>query len=330
MPGVLGVFTGAELAAAGVKAMPTTPDFRRADGRKTVTPPRRALAHEFARYVGEAVVAVVAETREAARDAVESVVVEYEELPAVTDVARRDGRRRAPRVTADAPDNIAAEMRHGDAAAAEAAFARAARAGRARSRQPARRAGRRWSRAASSPRSTAASGRLDGAHQQPDADRGARRASPARCPTSRRTQVRVLVGDVGGGFGMKTGAYPEDIVVAHAARALGRPVRWQAERSEEFLSASHGRDVTQPRRARARRRRQGAGAARAARSPTSAPTRRRRAIAIQLLIGPWVSTSIYDIRDDRPAPAGGADQHDADRRRTAAPAGPRRSTSSSG
>ena len=53
----------------------------------------------------------------------------------------------------------------------------------------------------------------------------------------------MLVGDVGGGFGMKTGAYPEDLVVAYAARALKRPVRWQADRSEEFLSAYHGRDV---------------------------------------------------------------------------------------
>ena len=86
-PGVLAVYTGAELAAVGIKPMPTTPDFRRADGRPTVSPPRRALAHEVARYVGEAVVAVVAESREAARDAIDSVVVEYEELPAVADVA---------------------------------------------------------------------------------------------------------------------------------------------------------------------------------------------------------------------------------------------------
>jgi len=78
MPGVLAVYTGAELAAAGIQPMPTTPDFRRADGRPTVSPPRRALAHEVARFVGEAIVAVVAESREAARDAIDSVAVEYE------------------------------------------------------------------------------------------------------------------------------------------------------------------------------------------------------------------------------------------------------------
>ena len=57
-------------------------------------------------------------------------------------------------------------------------------------------------------------------------------------------KMRVLVGDVGGGFGMKTGLYPEDVVVAYCARALGRPVKWCAERIEEFLAATHGRDVT--------------------------------------------------------------------------------------
>ena len=95
MPGVLAVYTGAELAAAGVEPMPTTPDFRRADGQKAVSPPRRALAHELVRYVGEPVVAVVAETREAARDAIDSIVVDYEELAAVDRRRRGDGARRA-------------------------------------------------------------------------------------------------------------------------------------------------------------------------------------------------------------------------------------------
>src|SRR6187200_3023466 len=76
------VFTGADLDAAGVKGMPTTPDFRRADGRRTATALRRGLAHEFARYVGEAVAAVVAESREQARDALEAIGLDMEELPA--------------------------------------------------------------------------------------------------------------------------------------------------------------------------------------------------------------------------------------------------------
>src|ERR1035441_9913485 len=105
--------------------MPTSPDFRRADGRTTVSPPRRALAHEFARYVGEPVAAVVAETRHAARDALDAIAIEYEDLPSIVGVeaATRIG---APAVTPEAPDNIAAEMRHGNPEQAEAAFVRAA------------------------------------------------------------------------------------------------------------------------------------------------------------------------------------------------------------
>jgi carbon-monoxide dehydrogenase large subunit len=101
------------------------------------------------------------------------------------------------------------------------------------------------------------------------------------------------VGDVGGGFGMKTGIYPEDIVIAYAARAQ-RPVRWQAERSEEFLSAFHGRDVVSHA--------SGAGCRRQVLALRGALARQRgrlchafASVAIQLLIGPWVSTSIYDI-----------------------------------
>ena len=104
-----------------------------------------------------------------------------------------------------------------------------------------------------------------------------------------------LVGDVGGGFGMKTGIYAEDTVVAHAARALGRPVKWAAERLEEFLAAVHGRDARSRAELALDAGRPRARACACAPSPTSAPTRPARASAIQLLIGPWVSTSIYDI-----------------------------------
>ena len=99
---------------------------------------------------------------------------------------------------------------------------------------------------------------------------------------------------------MKTGLYPEDIVVAYAARALRRPVRWQADRSEEFLSASHGRDVT----SHAELALDGDGKVLALRVRSLANVgayATPAGVAIQLLIGPWVSTSIYDIADDRPA-----------------------------
>jgi len=292
MPGVIGVFTGADLAAAGVKGLPTTPDFRRADGRSTVSPLRRALAHEFARYVGEAIAAVVAESREQARDALDAIVLDLEELASVTD-ARAAVQAGAAVVTAEAPDNIAAEMRHGDAAATEAAFARAAH------RVALDVVNQRLAPSPMEPRSVVArfdeaSGRIEVriSNQMPTAVGG---GIAATLPDLAPPQVHVLVGDVGGGFGMKTGPYPEDLVVAFAARALKRPVRWQAERSEEFLTAYHGRDVA----SRAELALDADGRVLALRVKSLANVgayATPAGVAIQLLIGPWVSTSIYDLK----------------------------------
>ncbi len=289
--GVLAVYTGADLAAAGVEPMPTTAGFKRADGRTTVSPPRRALAHEFVRYVGEAVAAVVAETREAARDALDAIAIEYEDLPSVVGVAAAP-RPGAPAVTPEAPDNIAAEMRHGDPQAAAAAFARAAH------RISLDLVNQRLAPVPMEPRSIvasfdAAAGRIEVriSNQMPTAvASGIAAAIPGLTPA----QVHVVVGDVGGGFGMKTGPYPEDIAVAFAARDLKRPVRWQADRSEEFLSALHGRDVT----SHAELALDAAGRVLALRVKSLADVgayATPAGVAIQLLIGPWVSTSIYDI-----------------------------------
>lgn len=125
MPGVLAVWTGADLAAAGVLPIPLPANFRRPDGQPVAAPPKRALAHECVRFVGDAVAAVVADSRDAARAAAALVRVDYEDLPAVSDPVRalQPG---APVLWPAAPDNVAAEMRHGDAAATEAAFGRAA------------------------------------------------------------------------------------------------------------------------------------------------------------------------------------------------------------
>jgi len=108
------------------------------------------------------------------------------------------------------------------------------------------------------------------------------------------SKVRILVGDVGGGFGMKTGLYPEDAVVAYAARVTGRPVKWAATRMEDFLTALHGRD-TESKVAMAL---DASGKVTGLRVTTLANVggyTRAAGVAIQLLIGPWVSTSIYDI-----------------------------------
>src|SRR4029078_843687 len=107
-------------------------------------------------------------------------------------------------------------------------------------------------------------------------------------------KVRVQVGDVGGGFGMKTGLYPEDVVLAYCARKLDRPLKWCAERIDEMLAASHGRDVT----SKAELALDAAGRVLALRVSSLANLGAYATPAgggIQLLIGPWGSTSIYDI-----------------------------------
>ena len=106
MPGVLLVLTGADLVAAGVKPIPGSSGFKRADGSPGVTPPRRVLAHGHARFVGEAVAAVVALSLQQARDAAEAVMVDYDELPRVVDMNDATAHD-APAVCPEAPDNIA-------------------------------------------------------------------------------------------------------------------------------------------------------------------------------------------------------------------------------
>ena len=289
MPGVLAVYSGADLLAAGVKPIGVAPSFRRPDGEPMATPPKRPLAVDVVRYVGEAVLAIVAETREAARAAGDAVVIDYETLPAVADAvnAVRPG---APVVWPAAPDNISAEMRHGDPAAVAAAFAGAAH------RVTLDLVNQRLAAAPMEPRSVLASfedGRLTVrlSSQMPT---GVRAGLVDAIPGLSTESVRVLVGDVGGGFGMKTGIYPEDIAVAWAALQLKRPVKWQAERVEEFLSAAAGRDVV----SHAEMALDAAGRVLALRIRSLAnvgayPS--TTGAAIQLLIGPWVTTSVYDI-----------------------------------
>ena len=294
MDGVIAVYTGADLVAAGVKAMPAPSMFPRPDGTPGVSAPRRALADDRVRFVGEAVAAVVADSIEQARAAAEAVAVDYEELPAVVNVfaAMAPG---APVLCEAAPDNISAAMRHGDAAATAAAFAAAAHTVSVDVDN------QRLAPSPIEPRCVSANVAADGA----DAGRLVVRLS-SQMPTGVRgglveaipglavDRVRVLVGDVGGGFGMKTGIYPEDIAVGFAAWQLKRPVKWRADRLEEFLGAVHGRDVI----SRGELALDATGKVLALRVRGFANVggySTATGVAIQCLIGPWVSTSIYDI-----------------------------------
>lgn len=290
MPGVVAVYTGADLVAAGVKPIPGPDGFMRPDGQPAQAAPRRALAHQRVRYVGEPVAAVVATSIDEARAAAETVWVDYGELPAVVDLfdaLQPD----APRVAENAPDNIVAGMRHGDIAATEAAFAAAAHVVSVDVHNQ---------RLAPSPieprcvsaRVTPEDGRLlvNLSSQMPTGVRG----GLVHCLGLAVEQVRVMVGDVGGGFGMKTGIYPEDVAVGFAALTLKRPVKWRAERLEEFLGAVHGRDVTS--RAELALDAQGKALALRVRGHANVGAyASATGVAIQVLIGPWVSTSIYDI-----------------------------------
>ncbi|PBI84610.1 6-hydroxypseudooxynicotine dehydrogenase complex subunit gamma [Variovorax boronicumulans] len=291
MPGVLRVITGADLAEAGVKPMPGAAGFKRADGSDSASPPRRALAHERARFVGEPVAAVIAETVQQARDAAEAVMVDYEELPMVVDLpgATAEG---APLLCEEATGNIAAEMRHGSSEAATAAFERAAHVIALDVNN------QRVVALTIEPRAVLAThdSKTDRltirmSTQMPS---GVRDSVCAAIGLAKE-KVRVVVGDVGGGFGMKTGAYPEDIAVAYAALQVGRPVKWVADRSEEFLSSAHGRDIE----ARAEMALDADGKILALRIKTLANVgayATGTGVAIQLLIGPWVQTSVYDIQ----------------------------------
>ena len=235
-PGVVAVYTAADLKADGLGPIPFPPIFKRADGAPMGAPPRTLLADGVAYYAGHPVAAVVAETRAQAQDAAELVAVEYEELPCVVHPARaiEPG---APQLWPEAPGNVSAQARYGDAAAVANAMAQAAHVTElalhnqrvaAMPLEPraalAEFAGGRWT--------------LYTQTQQPTGTR----ESLAAVFRTKQEQFRVVVGDLGGGFGMKTGLYPEDAIACYAARKLARPVKWRGERSEDFLAAHMGRD----------------------------------------------------------------------------------------
>jgi carbon-monoxide dehydrogenase large subunit len=199
-------------------------------------PPRTPLADGIAFYAGHPVVAVIAATRAQAQDAAELVTVEYEELPCVVHPARaiEPG---APQIWADAPGNISAQARYGDAAEVAKAMAQAAHVTELALHN------QRVSAMPLEPRAALAefSGGRWTLYTQTQQPTGTRE-SLAAVFKAKPEAFRVVVGDLGGGFGMKTGLYPEDAILCYAAKKLARPVKWRGERSEDFLAAHMGRD----------------------------------------------------------------------------------------
>jgi carbon-monoxide dehydrogenase large subunit len=237
-PGVLGVFTGADLAADGMPDLPCGVEQTRPDGKKAPQTLRPVLARDRVRHLGEPVVAIIGETLDAAIAASELVAIDYDDLPAVATLVEAVAAS-APAVWEEAPDNIAYLWRRGDAAAIDAALRDAAHVTRLDF------AVTRVNANPLEPRGCVGAVEADGrlvlhiSHQSPYQLKTALAALFRVEPR----QVRIIAGDVGGSFGMKSGVHPEDVVTLWAARRLGRPVRWISDRSEAFLSDDHARDV---------------------------------------------------------------------------------------
>ena len=238
MPGVLGVWTGADLNAAGFGPLKTLIPVPNRDGSPMKTPVRYSLATDKVRFVGDPVAFVVAGTLAEAKDAAEAVELDIESLPAVTD-SRAAAEPDAPTLFDDVPGNVCLDYHFGDSEKVAEAFAEAAHV----ARLPL--ISNRIVVCAMEPRS--AIGDYDAASDRYTLRAGSQgvfglKHQMADLLQIKPAQMRVLTGNVGGSFGMKGSPYPEYAGLFHASKILGRPVKWTDDRSGSFLSDQHGRD----------------------------------------------------------------------------------------
>jgi carbon-monoxide dehydrogenase large subunit len=238
-PGVLAVLTGADWHASGFGDLPVPGGMKLRDGSPMYRPRYPALVKEKVRWAGDYVAFVVAETRHQAADAAELIEVDYEVFPAVvsTGDAAAPG---APRVFDDCEDNICFVHVDGDKAATDAAFARADHVVKQRL------VINRVTAATMEPRG--AIGDYNATEGRYTAYATLQRAHPFRAELAGlvlkvpESKVRVVAGDIGGSFGMKSPIYNEVALVLLASKLIGRPVKWTSTRSEAFLSDAQGRD----------------------------------------------------------------------------------------
>ncbi len=241
-PGVVAVFTGADMAADQVGTMVPLWQIPGVDGKVMNEPPRWALSRGTVRHVGEAVAVVVATSRSQAQDAAEKVEVSWEPLPATVDV-RDAAKEDAPQLHPEAPGNLCVRFQRGSKAPVDEAFARAAH------KVAVEIINHRIICAALEPRAviaTASATRgLDG-HEvtiwsSTQVPHHIRKLVSEQLNLPENS-VRVIAPDVGGGFGTKGKHYPEEVVLAWAARKLEKPLKWVSTRSEAFVSDYHARD----------------------------------------------------------------------------------------
>jgi carbon-monoxide dehydrogenase large subunit len=238
-PGVLAVLTGADWQASGFGDLPVPGGMKRRDGSAMYRPSYPALVKDRVRWVGDYVAFVVAESSHQAVDAAELIEVDYEPLPAAIETAEA-AKSRAPLVWEDCKDNICFVQIYGDKAATDAAFAQAAHVIRQRL------VINRVTTASMEPRGSI------GDYSAPDNHYTVyttlQRAHPFRNELAKNVlkvpehRVRVVAGDIGGSFGMKSAVYNEVALVLLASKLIGRPVKWMSTRSEAFLSDAQARD----------------------------------------------------------------------------------------
>ncbi|MBN8890951.1 MAG: xanthine dehydrogenase family protein molybdopterin-binding subunit [Rhodospirillales bacterium] len=239
VPGVLAVYTAADMKADGIGLLPCLAKVKNRDGSEQASPPRPVLADGMVRHAGEPVAFIVAETPQAARDGAEAVMVDYDLLPSITELAAAMDAG-VPQVWDNAPKNICFDWEIGQKEKTEALFASAAHVTRL----------------------TVVNNRIVVNSIEPRGALAAFDTATGRWTLRTNTQggwllkdilgpmifnttadkFRVITPDVGGGFGMKLFLYPEHVLTSYAARKLGRPVKWTSERSEAFLSDTQGRD----------------------------------------------------------------------------------------
>ena len=239
VPGVLAVLTGDDVAADGLGDIPAGATVTGRDGKPNHVPPRPALAQGKVRFVGEPVALVVAESLQAARDAVELIAVDYADLPPVV-ATERALDLDAPQVHEGAPGNLCMDWEKGDKAATDAAFAEAAQV------TTLDLVNNRVVVNPIEPRGCIGLWDPEGAgytlYNAGQAVHGISRMVATGVLKTTPDKLRVISPDVGGGFGTKNFVYPEMALVLWAARRLGRPVKWIAERTEGFVSDTQGRD----------------------------------------------------------------------------------------
>ena len=239
-PGVIAVLTGADVQEAGFKSLPNNVNYPGRGGHQLAKPYYAALALQRVRFVGEPVAMVVARTAAIAEDARELIEIEYRDLPAAAsfEAAVREG---APQIHAEAPGNLAFDFESGDAQAVEAAFAQATFVSRL-TMDSQRLAGSAMETRGCLAAYDAASGRytmhvlLQGV--------GGMRAQMMNVTGLDKSKIVLVAQDVGGSFGVRGAVYPEYFVLMHAAKTLGRPLKWVATRSETFVSDFHGRAIS--------------------------------------------------------------------------------------